>query len=201
MELNIVEKLLMNNPIRALLHRHFEARRLLSLGGVTNGGLALEAGCGRGVGVKLLQDVFKVERVHAFDLDPHMIARARHLLRDRQDSVKLWVGDVTAIPARDHTYDHIFDFGAIHHVIDWRASLEEIYRVLKPGGRIYIEEILEKYIVHPLFRRLLDHPQHDRFNLQEFVKGLQDAGFIIRETDQFIEMYAWFVADKPGPVE
>ena len=44
MELNIVEKLLMNNPIRALVHRHFEARRLLSLGGKTNGGLALETG-------------------------------------------------------------------------------------------------------------------------------------------------------------
>jgi len=199
MELNIVEKLLMNNPIRALVHRHFEARRLLSLGGKTNGGLALETGCGQGIGVKILQDVFKVQRVHAFDLDPRMISRARHQLRDREDSVNLWVGDVTAIPARDNTYDHIFDFGAIHHVVDWRAALKEIYRVLKPGGRIYIEEILEKYIVHPIFRRILEHPQHDRFNLQEFVQGLQETGFIVRGTDQFMEMYAWFTADKSEP--
>ena len=199
MELNLVEKLLMNNPVRALLHRHFEARRLLSLGGKTSGGLALEIGCGQGIGVRILQDVFNVERVHAFDLDPKMISRARHLLQDRKDTVRLWVGDVSAIPARDNTYDHIFDFGAIHHVIDWRAALKEIYRVLKPGGRIYIEEILEKYIVHPLFRRILDHPQVDRFNLQEFVKGLEEAGFKVRGTDQFMEMYAWFAADKPDP--
>ena len=43
--------MLINNPIRAALQRHVEARRFLRMGGPLRGGRALEIGCGRGVGV------------------------------------------------------------------------------------------------------------------------------------------------------
>ena len=48
MLLNRFEYRLMNNPLRAALQRHCEARRLLTMGGAMNGGVALEIGCGRG---------------------------------------------------------------------------------------------------------------------------------------------------------
>jgi hypothetical protein len=47
MILNRVEFVLMNNPIRAWIQRHFEASRLLRMGGMVEGGLALEIGCGQ----------------------------------------------------------------------------------------------------------------------------------------------------------
>ena len=50
MLLNRVEYLLMNNPVRAAIQRHFEAPRLLRMRGALPGGVALEIGCGRGVG-------------------------------------------------------------------------------------------------------------------------------------------------------
>jgi hypothetical protein len=58
MLLNRVEYALMNNPLRAALQRHFEAARLLRMGGPMQGGTALEIGCGRGVGAELILDVF-----------------------------------------------------------------------------------------------------------------------------------------------
>jgi ubiquinone/menaquinone biosynthesis C-methylase UbiE len=183
MRLNIFEKALINNPIRALIFRHFEAQRLLKMGGKTQGGLALEIGCGQGLGCEVILDAFKADQVHAFDLDPAMIEGARRRVEARGDRINLLLGDVTDIPAANNSYDTAFDFGMIHHVINWRDALKEVHRVLKPGGRFYIEEILAKYIVHPVFRRLLDHPQNDRFDQGEFADAL--------------ELYAWFVADKP----
>jgi SAM-dependent methyltransferase len=75
--LNRLEYALMNNPVRAGLQRHVEARRLLRMGGPMHGGRALEIGCGRGVGTELILDMFGAERVDAFDLDPRMVALAR----------------------------------------------------------------------------------------------------------------------------
>ena len=64
----------MNNPLRALIQRRFEAARLLRMGGPMEGGSALEIGCGRGVGVQLILDLFGADAVDAFDLDPRMVA-------------------------------------------------------------------------------------------------------------------------------
>ena len=37
----------------------------------------------------------------------------------------------------------------------------------------------EKYIIHPLFRRLLDHPQQDRFTRAQFAEALEQNGFTV----------------------
>ena len=134
MLLNAVEKALMNNPVRAAVQRHFEAKRLLDLGGAVAGGKALEVGCGRGVGVEIILDLFGAGSVDAFDLDPDMVARARARHAAKGSQVRLWVGDADQIQAEDATYDAVFDFAIIHHVPAWRTALREIARVLKPGG-------------------------------------------------------------------
>ena len=76
MRLNPFETLLMNNPVRAWIQRHFEARRLLRLGGRAGGGTCLEIGCGRGIGVGIILHTFGAGRVHAFDLDARMVGLA-----------------------------------------------------------------------------------------------------------------------------
>ena len=55
----------------------------------------------------------------------------------------------------------------------------------------------EKYIVNPLFRRLLDHPQQDRFTRAQFAEALEQKGFSLTATGEFMELFAWFIADKP----
>jgi ubiquinone/menaquinone biosynthesis C-methylase UbiE len=195
MLLNAVEKAMMNNPVRAALQRRFEARRLLDMGGPVTGGTALEMGCGRGVGTEIVLDVFGAARVDAFDLDPRMVELARKRLQGRP--ARISVGDAERIEAPDATYDAVFDFAIVHHVPDWRAALREAHRVLKPGGRFYAEEVLAKFIHHPVWRRVLDHPMVDRFDRDGFARGLQDAGFTVTASRELLGQFAWFVAQRP----
>jgi ubiquinone/menaquinone biosynthesis C-methylase UbiE len=196
MLLNAIEKALMNNPVRAAVQRRFEAQRLLAMGGPVPGAKALEVGCGRGVGTELVLDVFGAQHVDAFDLDPDMVQQASKRLEGRPVCVR--VGDVEHIDAEDGTYDAVFDFAIIHHVPDWRAALREIHRVLRPGGRFYAEEVLDRFIVHPVWRRVLEHPLEDRFDRGTFVRGLEEAGFEVVASKDLFGQFAWFVADARG---
>ncbi|MBX3431506.1 MAG: class I SAM-dependent methyltransferase [Hyphomonadaceae bacterium] len=197
MLMNAVEKAMMNNPVRAALQRHFEMPLLLELGGDLRGGRVLEVGCGRGVGTELILARSGAERVDAFDLDPEMVALARRRLRRYGDRVRVSVGDVEHIDAEDGAYDAVFDFGIIHHVPDWRNALSEIHRVLKPGGRLYAEEVLEKFILDPLWRRVLVHPLEDRFTHEGFRQALIETGFEMVGSRQLWHQFAWSVANKP----
>jgi len=197
MLLNRIEYALMNNPVRGAIQRHVEAKRLLRLGGAMNGGHALELGCGRGVGVELILDVFGADSVDGFDLDSRMVAHAQRRLSECGSRVRLWVGDASAISAPDAMYDAVFDFGIIHHVPDWRRAVSEVERVLKPGGRFYGEEVLKRVVVHPITRRLLRHPLEDRFDAASFGGALEAAGFDDVVSHEVADAFAWFTGRKP----
>jgi len=201
MILNRVEFLLMNNPLRAALQRHVEARRFLRMGGPLPGASALEIGCGRGVGVEVILDVFGVTVVDAFDLDPRMVALARRRLRSRAEKVRLWVGDAAAIDAPDGTYDAVFDFGIIHHVPDWRDVIVEVHRVLKAGGFLFAEEPVGGVLNHPVMHRLFAHPVEDRFEAADFRNALHAAGFSAPQEEHFLHTMFWFVAAKPATAQ
>ena len=197
MILNHFEFALMNNPIRAAMQRYIEARIFLRMGGPLHGARALEIGCGRGVGVELILDVFGAAAVDAFDLDPRMVNLAQRRLRSRGPSVRLWVGDAAAIDAPEAVYDAVFDFGIIHHVPEWRAVLAEVHRVLRPGGLLYAEEPLAGALNHPLMHRLFAHPVADRFDVADFRSALRASGFIPSREEQLWHTMFWFIATKP----
>lgn len=196
MLLNHIEKALMNNPIRVLSQRLFEAPRFLNMASVHPAGVALEIGCGRGAGVEIILELFGATHVDAFDLDPRMIAQARRRLAKHGERVRLWSGDAIKISAPDRSYDSVFDFGILHHVPDWREGLKEVHRVLKPQGRFYAEEVLQPFITHPLWRRVLEHPQEERFDHAIFQDALAGCGFDVIASKRLGKSFAWFVADK-----
>lgn len=198
MLLNRFEKAMMNNPVRAFVQRRVEARKLIRMGGRVEGKRVLEVGCGRGRGVEILLDDFGAAHVDAFDLDAHMVELARQRLSLRRDRVRLWQGSVTEIQAEDASYSAVFEFGIIHHVPSWRDALAEIHRVLEPGGRLFAEEVLDRFILDPVWRRLLDHPLQDRFDRVAFAQALERVGFRLQVSEELFGRFAWFVADKPA---
>ena len=176
MKLNTVERLAMNNPLRAAHQHHREAdwfRRLA--GGALTGQRVLEVGCGRGVGVEVLLDRLDAEHVVAFDLDPAMIDKAARRLH-RRPMVELSVGDACEIEQPDASIDTVAEFGVIHHVPDWRRALAEIVRVLRPGGLLLFEDVPRHTLDSWLFRTFTVHPREDRFEADEFADELRTLG-------------------------
>jgi ubiquinone/menaquinone biosynthesis C-methylase UbiE len=168
------------------------------MGGAMRGGTALEIGCGRGVGVEIILDLFGAEHVDAFDLDSRMVTRARRRLRSRGEQIRIWTGDATTVPADGSSYDAVFDFGIIHHIPSWRTAVAEVGRVLRPGGRFYAEEVFGRFITRRSVQRLLRHPEHDRFSHDQFCATLTEAGLELIASSQLWGVGGWFIADKPG---
>jgi ubiquinone/menaquinone biosynthesis C-methylase UbiE len=177
MKMNRVEKLLMNNPVRAAFQRWYEAPLLERLGGRVEGLKVLEVGCGRGVGTELILNRFGASEVRAIDLDPDMVRWARARLSDYPaERLHLSVGDVTRMDELDASYDAVFNFAILHHVPVWQDGVAEIRRVLRPGGRFYFEEVTRQFLEKWFARTCLEHPVENRFTAQEFVAELERQG-------------------------
>lgn len=186
MLMNKTETLLVTSPANRTFQRCVEAPILRRLGGRTPGARALEIGCGSGYGTKLIIDQFGAAAVDAIDLDPAMVARARHRLRRYHDQVRVVQGSAddlqAALGAEDSSYDAVFDFGIIHHVTNWRDAVAEVARVLKPGGQFYFLEVTAAALARASYRRFLDHPLEDRFTAGQFPAELSGHGLDPAET-------------------
>lgn len=135
----------------------------------------LQLGCGNGSGIPLLFDRFGVRHVDAFDPDPVRLAEAQEKFAS-DTRVRLWSGLLTAIEADDHSYDAVFDMGALYRIVDWRAAVDEVARVLRPGGRFFFAEPTEKGLGRPVYKALLSPAPGERFDPVTFVGSLEGAG-------------------------
>lgn len=197
MLLNTVERMLVDNRVRAWLQRKLEVPHLRRVGGPVHGGRALEMGCGIGSGTEQILELMGAARVDAFDLDPAMVAKAQARLSRFGDRCHVWIGDAARIDADDRTYDAVFDFAIVHHVPEWRRAVREAYRVLRPGGRFFVEEVFDRFILNPVIKRVLDHPLEDRFGYDDFRAELEAAGFVLIGSGNLFDHFGWYVAERP----
>jgi ubiquinone/menaquinone biosynthesis C-methylase UbiE len=196
MLMNKAETMVVSLPGRGLLQRHLELPLLLRMGNLTEAGHSLEVGCGTGTGVDAIFRVFGARYIDAFDLDKSLLQKAKGRLSKYGTRVRLWQGDVTEIATEDSIYDTVFDFAIVHHVPDWQNAVKEIYRVLKPGGMFYAEEVLDRFIFHPVLGYPFAHPRENRFNQASFIQELTNVGFTVIAAREFGGLFGWFVAQK-----
>lgn len=80
------------------------------------------------------------------------------------------VGDVQRLPFADASLDLVYATGLFEHVLDERAVIAEMRRVLKPGGLVHIEvPFLEQYHEDPIDCR--------RMTVQGLELAMQGSGF------------------------
>lgn len=109
--------------------------------GIT-GGTALEIWPGPGyLGIEWLTKTSNTT-LKALHLSADMITIARRNARefDVADRVDYAVGEAKAMPFRNDAFDAVFSNGSFHEWPNPKAALNEIHRVLKPGGAYYISD-------------------------------------------------------------
>jgi len=102
----------------------------------------LDVGCGVGGSTRRLSNE-KGCRVTGIDLSDEYIDAAERLtkLLGMQDKVKFQAGSVLDMPFEDNTFDGIWSIQMSMNVEDKKQWLREMYRVLKPTGRVVLYEV------------------------------------------------------------
>ncbi|MDF1504529.1 metalloregulator ArsR/SmtB family transcription factor [Roseisolibacter sp. H3M3-2] len=98
-----------------------------------------DLGCGTGAAAEALAPF--VHRVIAVDRSQEMLALAR-LRLDGRANVELREGDLEALPLEDGELDAALVALVLHHLADPAAVLAEAARVLRPGGRLLVVDML-----------------------------------------------------------
>ncbi len=62
------------------------------------------------------------------------------LLQTRRKNLAAASTETEYLPFADNSFERVLMVDALHHVNDQAATVRELYRVLKPGGRLVIEE-------------------------------------------------------------
>jgi ubiquinone/menaquinone biosynthesis C-methylase UbiE len=107
------------------------------------GDRVLDVGCGPGRLVKVFAErVAPNGSVAGIDPSPQMIKRATARARKHRVAVNFQVAYAQGLPFPDAAFDAASCTLALHHVADddQQTAVAEMYRVLKPGGRLLIAE-------------------------------------------------------------
>lgn len=121
----------------------------------------LEIGCG--LGTDGLQFRRNNARYVGVDLTPTAIEMTKEHFRLFGFQGKFLVVNAEKLPFTDNTFDHIYSFGVIHHSPNTEAIVQEMHRVLRPGGSfcvmVYNKTSINYYIeimfLRKMFRLLL----------------------------------------------
>lgn len=126
-------------------------------------GSLLEIGCS--MGTDLLQLARRGMQVTGIDLTEEGINLARKRFELYQIPATLKVDDAENLSFPDGSFDVVYSFGVLHHTPNTQQSIDEVLRVLKPGGlaviMLYNRNSLNYYI-HRLINQPFDGNRKDR---------------------------------------
>lgn len=139
---------------------------------IDDNGVLLDLGCGTGA---LLEHILpRKGKTLAVDYSEAMLQEARESLGSKTKDVDFRLGYLEHLPLGDHTVDIAVGFMVFHHVAEPLFALKDIYRVLRPGGKIVIGDLLthDKEFMREQFA-----DTWLGFKQSEFTRWLKRAGF------------------------
>lgn len=102
-------------------------------------GNILDIGCGHGIRTKKMAEAFPLATVMGIDRSETLLSYANHE-PDVLKNLSYQSADLYDLPFADHSFDFIYLRLVFMHLSDPKRALSSISRVLRPGGRILIED-------------------------------------------------------------
>jgi len=95
-----------------------------------------DIGCGAGTQSRLWGE--RGHRVYGVDVNEPLIRLAEKRAVGQGLDIKFEVGSATALPWSDRSMDVCLVPELLEHVVDWQSCMNEVARVLRPGGLLYL---------------------------------------------------------------
>lgn len=130
-----------DNPIRRYI---YSPSKSLGRIGVTAGMSVLELGPGPGfLTIEAAHRVGSSGRLCSLDIAPAMIAKTKRKLSDEATgNVSPMVGSGEALPFKEASFDLAYLVTVLGEIPDKNRALQELYRVLRPGGILSVSEFM-----------------------------------------------------------
>jgi arsenite methyltransferase len=149
------------------------------------GETVVDLGCGGGIDVFLAaRKVGPTGRAIGIDMTPEMIERARknaaEVANQGVSNVEFHLARMEAMPLADNSVDCLISNCVINLAADKSAVFREMYRVLKPGGRVAVSDIaLKRELPDELARSAAAYVGcvAGALSIQRYQEMLKDAGF------------------------
>ncbi|MBU3918616.1 methyltransferase domain-containing protein [Patescibacteria group bacterium] len=141
---------------------------------LNKGEKVLDVGGGTGKVAKEIVDLFDAE-VTILDSCESMLKRVKN-----HPCINIIRGDIEKNALKDKSFDVILCIDTLHHLSNPKLGLEQMYRILKPGGTIFIQDFditkIRTRILNFIEEYFLGEPANF-YSPQELGKLLKGVGF------------------------
>jgi ubiquinone/menaquinone biosynthesis C-methylase UbiE len=153
----------------------------------------LDCGCGPGSITVDLAEAVAPGNVVGIDLQPHLVEQARALAAERGvTNVRFEVASVYELPFPDGSFGAVFTQGMLMYLREPVRALQEMRRVLRPGGVAGVKEFDNALLIfapelshfaerEALARRVLEHNGGNPYMARNLRQLLLEAGFVRTE--------------------
>lgn len=166
-------------------------RETLSRMEVGAGEQVLDVGCGTGALLEALSRDAPQAKLSGVDLSEEMLDMARARL---PESVALRQGHAEALPFPEGVFDVVVSSNVFHFIRNPIAALEEMKRVLKPGGRVVITDWCDDYLscrVCELFLRAFSRGHFRTYGTGACRELLEEVGFVGVDVERYKINWLW----------
>ncbi len=162
---------------------HSNSRMIIEMAKIRPGDKVLDVGCGSGnLTLTAKKYVGPSGSACGIDAAPEMIEVARKKATRSGYEAVFELGLIEKIPYQESTFDVVISRLVIHHLPDdlKRRGFEEVFRVLKPGGRIFLADFKPPStpILAQVASVLVGHQMMMRSNVERIPPMLTEAGFV-----------------------
>lgn len=139
----------------------------------------LELGCGDATLTRLIASTGEGRTITATEVD--VIQHEKNTLIDDLPNVSFELAGSEKIPARDNSFNSVFMFKSFHHVPRhlMTQALQEIKRVLKPEGMVYISEPVFAGEFNEVLRLFHDEESVRKAAFKAIEKVVEDKSFVL----------------------
>ncbi len=111
--------------------------KLISFLDIKHDDFILNMGCGSGSDSKfILSELSNKGRLFNLDLSAELLKVAKEKLSNFQSNVEYFIGNGSYLPFKERTFNSLFHFGGINIFSEKKKAIDEMIRVVKPGGKI-----------------------------------------------------------------